>query len=155
MSHKCRDPSIPENQVNCLNSLCKQKGIQIFALKDIKLVDLQPVLWLFKNRLKIILLQESLDENATKLQVARKCDRLMSDSEKCAELEQFYPGIHSVYFIEDFAYHWYEQALELLHYVGLDSNSMHTKLGIKKNPLVRMKRSKNIWLDIISKCHVK
>ena len=155
MSHKCKDSSIPENQVKC-HSLCKQKGIQIFALRDIKLVELEPVLWLFKHRLKIILLQESLDINDTKLHFARKCDRLLSDSEKCAELERLNPGIHTVYFIEDFATNWFAQALELLHFVGLDSNSMHTKLGIKKNPLDnRMKRQKNIWFDIISKCHVK
>ena len=60
-------------------------------------------MWLFKHRLKIVLIQESVDTNDTKLHFARKCDRLMSDSEKCAELEAKNPGIHTVYFIEDFA----------------------------------------------------
>ena len=158
MEHKCVDSSIPERKVQCMNSLCKQKGIQIFALRDIKLVDLQPVLWLFKDRLKIILIQESPRiEDTTKLHLARMCDRLMSDSEKCAELEMIHHGknVHIVYFLNDFASNWFNQALEMLNFIGLDPNSMHTKLAIKKNPLMVEKKSKNNWMNIITNCQVK
>ena len=162
MEHKCVDSSIPERKVQCMNSLCKQKGIQIFALRDIKLVDLQPVLWLFKDRLKIILIQESprIEDTTSKLHLARMCDRLMSDSEKCAELEMRHHGknvhiVHIVYFLNDFASNWFNQALEMLNFVGLDPNSMHTKLAIKKNPLKVEKKSKNNWINIITDCQVK
>ena len=157
MEHKCVDSSIPERKVQCMNALCKQKGIQIFALRDIKLANLQPVLWLFKDRLKIILIQESPKIDLTKLHLARMCDRLMSDSEKCAELEMSHHGknIHIVYFLNDFASNWFNQALEMLNFVGLDPNSMHTKLAIKKNPLKFEKKSKNNWMNIITNCQVK
>ena len=159
MDHKCVDSSIPERKVQCMNSLCQQKGIQIFALRDIKLMDLQPVLWLFENRLKIILIQETPQPEDTKLHYARMCERLMSDSEKCAELEgrqkQKVKHIHTVYFLNDFASNWFDQALAMMEFIGLDPHSMHTKLAIKKNPLKFAKKSKNNWMDIISSCRVK
>ena len=42
-----------QDQVHCMNSLCRQRGIQMIALRDLKLTDLEPVVHLFKYRMKV------------------------------------------------------------------------------------------------------
>ena len=42
-----------EDHVHCMNSLCRQRGIQMVALRDLKLTDLEPVVHLFKYRMKV------------------------------------------------------------------------------------------------------
>lgn len=49
----CKPLSSPDDKVKCINSLCKQRGIKIMALRDIKLTQLEYVVRLFKFRLKV------------------------------------------------------------------------------------------------------
>ena len=54
MMHMCKE-SDQVHQVLCLNNLCRQKGTQIVALRDIKLTDLESVIHRFKHRIKVVL----------------------------------------------------------------------------------------------------
>ena len=103
-----------------------------------------------------MLLQEIPDETGNYIQ--RKCHRLMLDTERSAELEGYSPGIHSIYFLEHFAQNWLGHALQMLKFIGLDPNSIHTKAGIKPKPsnLVNdetFSDTKSPWTILMEKCN--
>ncbi len=89
----------------------------------------------------------------------------MLDTERSAELEGTYSGIHAVFFIEDFAHNWDSHALTLLEFVGLNIQEEATKAGIKPSPIVgyeleaqemsNQKERISPWLKVIDTCHVK
>jgi hypothetical protein len=89
----------------------------------------------------------------------RMCNRLMMDTERSAELEGNYPGIHTIYFLEDFAREWMEHALELLQFIGLDPKSKHSLAGIKSKPVLTKfddtvkKERTSPWMHILENCH--
>ncbi len=60
MPHRCNAIS-PKNaavdKVTCMNSLCKQRGIQAVALRGLKLTDLEYVVSKVKHRLKVALVR--------------------------------------------------------------------------------------------------
>lgn len=157
--HMCaNDDMQPDSRVTCLNSLCKQRGLQTLAIKDMLLSDLESVVQPIKHRLKIILLQEppskSSDED-DESQRRKVCHRLMHDTERSAELEGLMPGIHTVYFIEDFARDWQGHAITMLEYVGLNMGSKVAKAAIKDNPIKgpqpKEPRS-SPWIHVIESC---
>ena len=47
-----------EDKVRCLNNLCKQKGLQAMALRDIKLTSLEAVIHRYRNRIKVSILNK-------------------------------------------------------------------------------------------------
>ena len=49
----CVDIPNDHELLHCMNSLCRQRGIQMVALRDLKLTDLEPVVHLFKYRMKV------------------------------------------------------------------------------------------------------
>jgi len=160
MPHMCTDEKdlTSEDKVRCLNNLCKQKGLQAMALRDIKLTNLEAVIHKYRNRIKIVLLQEIPEESRNHVQ--RKCHRLMLDTERSAELEGYSPGIHTIYFLEHFAQNWLGHALQMLKFVGLDPHSSHTKAGIKSKPsnLVNIydelfSDTKSPWKMLLDKCN--
>ena len=55
MPHMCTDEKdlTSEDKVRCLNNLCKQKGLQAMALRDIKLTSLEAVIHRYRNRIKV------------------------------------------------------------------------------------------------------
>ena len=55
MPHMCTDEKdlTSEDKVRCLNNLCKQKGLQAMALRDIKLTSLEAVIHKYRNRIKV------------------------------------------------------------------------------------------------------
>ena len=60
MPQKCRDENglTSEDKVRCLNNLCKQKGLQAMALRDIKLTNLEAVIHKYRNRIKVCIFLE-------------------------------------------------------------------------------------------------
>ena len=101
--------------------------------------------------IQIVLLQEIPD---TETHVHRKCQRLMLDTERSAELEGNSPGIHSIYFLEHFAQNWLGHAQLILQFIGLDAGSFHTKAAIKPKPSNLISRNdamdSNPWKSFIS-----
>ena len=60
MPHMCTDEKdlTSEDKVRCLNNLCKQKGLQAMALRDIKLTSLEAVIHRYRNRIKVSILNK-------------------------------------------------------------------------------------------------
>lgn len=105
-----------------------------------------------------MLIQEIPEEDSRRDKHAeRMCERLMFDTERAAELEGSKPGIHSVYFVEDFARNWKSQSLGLMHFIGLDAENSK-KANIASNPIkkpVEALPKASPWISIIEKCHHK
>ena len=51
----CVDIPNDHELLHCMNSLCRQRGIQMVALRDLKLTDLEVVVHLFQYRMKVCL----------------------------------------------------------------------------------------------------
>ena len=45
--------STSEDKIRCLNNLCKQKGLQAIAIRDIKLTSLEAAIHKYRNRIKV------------------------------------------------------------------------------------------------------
>ena len=52
----CVDIPNDHELLHCMNSLCRQRGIQMVALRDLKLTDLEVVVHLFQYRMKVCLI---------------------------------------------------------------------------------------------------
>ena len=59
LPHMCKEKELsdPADQVHCFNNLCKQKALHVIALRDIKLTELEAVIHLYRNRIKVIVLK--------------------------------------------------------------------------------------------------
>ena len=83
------------------------------------------------------------------------CNRLVSDVERSAELEGQYPGIHAVYFVEDFHREWFGHAIELYEFIGVEVRSEGSRGSIDSNPIKgpppKGQRT-SPWIKIIDTC---